>query len=251
MNDDSLSSSAQTGPQCEECEGSGRIYGATHDGSRTCGECNGRGYMLHSMAPAAQLRRHGDIEPRRFADVRPDRHGWRWWRLFGSGCDLDGTPIIVSENGKRWTSQRNPVEEEESWSDWRPTDAIWRNRTVIPTNKHSDPISWESIASASSMCRNGDNNFVWEPNAGLCLSCYQIREAQQRAALAAPITQSQRIKSRTDNSTAVSSATAAALQSDIASAPALNRFTLLECDLAEDPAASIAAWERRAKRNKL
>lgn len=142
--DDTVSPAApaQTGPQCEECEGSGRIYGATHDGSRTCGECSGRGYMLPPTAPAAQPRRHGGIEPRRFADVRPDRHGWRWWRVWSSGLESSslGSRIEFNNSQFRWS--------DETWAPVPLSDLLldyWLDRTVIPTDEQGNPVSWERI----------------------------------------------------------------------------------------------------------
>ena len=146
----------QRGPQCEDCEGTGRVYGATHDGSRTCSECNGRGYALRPEAVAQpaqpqprptvqtqpaqpEVRRHGGIEPRRFADVRPDRHGWRWWRE----CTRSGSlsERFETRDGRcRWMSAHS-----EAWFDDRQNPGLYR-RTVIPTDEQGNPVFWESIA---------------------------------------------------------------------------------------------------------
>lgn len=80
-------------------------------------------------------------EPRRFADVRPDRHGWRWWRTSGSSAWGDNTRIEIHNNQFR-------VHLENLWRPWAqfalqhwlPTD-----RTVIPTDEQGNPVSWESI----------------------------------------------------------------------------------------------------------
>ncbi|TXH53968.1 MAG: hypothetical protein E6Q97_11885 [Desulfurellales bacterium] len=80
-------------------------------------------------------------EPRRFADVRPDRHGWRWWRTSGSSVWGDNTRIEIQNTQFR-------VHLENLWQPWAqfalqhwlPTD-----RTVIPTDEQGNPVSWDSI----------------------------------------------------------------------------------------------------------
>lgn len=87
---------------------------------------------------AAQPRRHGGIEPRRFADVRPDRHGWRWWRE----CTYSGSlsERFETQAGRcRWMSAHS-----EAWFDDRQNPGLYR-RTVIPTDEQGNPVSWDSI----------------------------------------------------------------------------------------------------------
>ena len=65
-------------------------------------------------------------EPRRFADVRPDRHGWRWW-LVRHALPLHQTWLRIDHN--------------------RPYD--WSTvETVIPTDEQGNPVSWGSIGPA-------------------------------------------------------------------------------------------------------
>lgn len=85
-----------------------------------------------------------NVEPRSFADVRPDKHGWRWWHIWGSGCgDSNGRGhrIEFNDNQFRWYTGG-------LWSDPQPYDPVWLTRTVIPTDKQGTPVSWESIGQA-------------------------------------------------------------------------------------------------------
>ena len=149
---DDTVSPAVAAQQCEDCEGTGRVYGATHDGSRTCGECNGRGYMLPPRAPVAQPRRHGGIEPRRFADVRPDRHGWRWWRVYGHL--EEGTRIENQRGWFRWHARQVT-----DWLEWgQITGGIWFDRTVIPTDEQGNPVSWEAAGFAAEAVRGAQES---------------------------------------------------------------------------------------------
>ena len=92
----------------------------------------------------ARLAAQTPPEPRRFADVRPDRHGWRWWRTSGSSVWGDNTRIEIHNNQFR-------VHLENLWrpwaqfmlQNWLPTD-----RTVIPTDEQGNPVSWDSIGPA-------------------------------------------------------------------------------------------------------
>lgn len=83
-------------------------------------------------------------EPRRFADVRPDRHGWRWWRLFGSGCGQGGT-LIEADRASGWRVKSNGM----YMFDWNVPNSSDADRTVIPTDEQGNPVSWESIAQAA------------------------------------------------------------------------------------------------------
>ena len=90
-------------------------------------------------------------EPRRFADVRPDRHGWRWWRLFGSDCGALGTLIEVSPvHG--WRVKDDPD------ADWHLrghyNSAVDGIRTVIPTDEQGNPVSWEAAGFAAEAMRS-------------------------------------------------------------------------------------------------
>ena len=75
--------------------------------------------------------------PRRFADVRPDRHGWRWWRIMG-GPDAG---II----GARFEAMNVGL--------WGHT-SIWSPRTVIPTDEQGNPVSWEAAGFAAEAMRS-------------------------------------------------------------------------------------------------
>lgn len=92
--------------------------------------------MLAAQAPP-QPRRHGGIEPRRFANVRPDRHGWRWWRC-------DGARLEFSENAV--FREFNPLENRwGGWNEW-PVNYWRETKFFIPTDEQGNPVSWESIA---------------------------------------------------------------------------------------------------------
>lgn len=79
-------------------------------------------------------------EPRRFADVRPDRRGWRWWRVYGHG--EEGTRIENQRGWFRWHARQVT-----DWLEWGflVDGGIWFDRTVIPTDEQGNPVSWESI----------------------------------------------------------------------------------------------------------
>ncbi len=79
-------------------------------------------------------------EPRSFADVRPDRHVHKRWRLFGDGCGDDGCLLEINSLGDRY---RTPPEHR--WWEWASLDSVWLRRTVIPTDEQGNPVSWESI----------------------------------------------------------------------------------------------------------
>ena len=79
-----------------------------------------------AIVPAATPETPTSPEPRRFADVRPDRHGWRWW-LVRHALPLHQTWLRIDHN--------------------RPYD--WSTvETVIPTDEQGNPVSWGSIGPA-------------------------------------------------------------------------------------------------------
>lgn len=75
--------------------------------------------------------------------MRPDRHGWRWWRAFGSGCSSTGN-VFTIQNGS-----------DLHWLDVGVTGEFalryWTDRTVIPTDEQGNPVSWESIGQGRSV----------------------------------------------------------------------------------------------------
>ena len=83
-------------------------------------------------------------EPRRFADVRPDRHGWRWWRVWSSGLGGLGSRVEFNNGQFRWSDETRPP---------LPLSDLllnyWLDHTVIPTDEQGNPVSWESIAQAA------------------------------------------------------------------------------------------------------
>ena len=80
-------------------------------------------------------------EPRRFADVRPDRHGWRWWRIFGSPDARSEVRVATSEFR------------------WGALD-YWLDRTVIPTDEQGNPVSWEVVGFAAEAVRGALSLFA-------------------------------------------------------------------------------------------
>jgi len=95
-----------------------------------------------AVAPLIQEPQRVNVEPRRFADVRPDRHRWRWWRLFGSDCGALGT-LIEANSVHGWRVKDDPD------ADWHLLghyiSAVDGIRTVIPTDEQGNPVSWESV----------------------------------------------------------------------------------------------------------
>ena len=81
-------------------------------------------------------------EPRSFADVRPDRHGWRWWRIIRAsgynGSNLEQSRFEVRDGTFRWSAN------DRNWT--AMLIQYWADRTVIPTDEQGNPVSWESIA---------------------------------------------------------------------------------------------------------
>lgn len=89
-------------------------------------------------------------EPCRFADVRPDRHGWRWWRIVG-GPDAWATAArfeAMNVGLWRWLAMADgavPTGSLIGGQSWARIDSIWNPRTIIPTDEQGNPVSWESI----------------------------------------------------------------------------------------------------------
>lgn len=81
--------------------------------------------------------------PRRFANVRPDRHGWRWWRVQGPG--IANTAQIECSNhlGEVERQFRFRGSGFEPWTTFILDR--WLDRTVIPTDEQGNPVSWDSI----------------------------------------------------------------------------------------------------------
>jgi hypothetical protein len=113
-------------------------------------------------------------EPRRFADVRPDRHTHKHWRLFGRGCG-SGVPLEVNAQGDRYRtrsqdSSGRALGQPTGWLDWLGIDHTWLTRTVIPTDEQGNPVSWESIGpTAQTVTVQASSGRVydveWAPNA--------------------------------------------------------------------------------------
>ena len=93
--------------------------------------------VQYTNMPAAQAQ----PEPRRFADVRPDRHGWRWWRVVHAPAQthLEQSRFEVRTNEFRWLNHASYT-----WTPWALH--AWPDRTVIPIDEQGNPVSWESIA---------------------------------------------------------------------------------------------------------
>lgn len=89
-------------------------------------------------------------EPRSFADVRPDRHGWRWWWLVDApgNTSINNSRFEVLGAQWRWLAMGGegvaPSGTLVQSNDWTHLD-IWSIRTVIPTDEQGNPVSWESI----------------------------------------------------------------------------------------------------------
>lgn len=100
--------------------------------------------VLDAPAPATNARILPMPEPRSFADVRPDRHGWRWWRVQGPG--IANTAQIECSN------HLGEVERQFRFrgSGFGPWTTFildrWLDRTVIPTDEQGNPVSWEAAA---------------------------------------------------------------------------------------------------------
>ncbi|TXH45459.1 MAG: hypothetical protein E6Q97_31570 [Desulfurellales bacterium] len=102
----------------------------------------------YANMPAAQAQ----PEPRRFADVRPDRHGWRWWRVYGHL--EEGTRIENQRGWFRWHARQVT-----DWLEWgQITGGIWFDRTVIPTDEQGNPVSWEAAGFAAEAVRGAQES---------------------------------------------------------------------------------------------
>lgn len=103
---------------CEGCgDGSQRGFGGT-----AAVIYSPTGNREDAVAPPIQAPQQVNVEPRRFADVRPDRHVWRWW-LVRHALPLHQTWLRIDHN--------------------RPYD--WSTvETVIPTDEQGNPVSWEA-----------------------------------------------------------------------------------------------------------
>jgi len=99
-------------------------------------------------------------EPRSFADVRPDRHGWRWWRVEHApgNAGIDNSRFEVSGTQWRWLAMGSegitPSGTLIQSNDWTHLD-IWSLRTVIPTDEQGNPVSWESIGQGRGIAQAG------------------------------------------------------------------------------------------------
>ena len=85
-------------------------------------------------------------EPRRFADVRPDRHGWRWWIIGAINSNdmlfsqAEADRRISVQNGQFYWLNRSHV-----FGTFGGL-SVWADRTVVPTDEQGNPVSWEAIA---------------------------------------------------------------------------------------------------------
>jgi hypothetical protein len=102
--------------------------------------------VLDAEAARVQAPAAAQPEPRRFADVWPDRHGWRWWRIVGApDAGIIGARFEAMREQWRWLAMSDGA---------APTGNAWNERaafsmvarTVIPTDEQGNPVSWESIA---------------------------------------------------------------------------------------------------------
>lgn len=85
-------------------------------------------------------------QPRRFADVRPDRHGWRWWR------DLTTGDCFTIRDGVY-------VRRFDVIDPWLVLDlSAWLDRTVIPTDEQGNPVSWEAAGFAAEAVREAQES---------------------------------------------------------------------------------------------
>ena len=78
-------------------------------------------------------------EPRRFADVRPDRHGWRWWRQTGRDSTDLGQRFETLDGRCRWRSAHA-----DAWFVPDTANPEMLRYTVIPTDEQGNPVSWEA-----------------------------------------------------------------------------------------------------------
>jgi hypothetical protein len=105
--------------------------------------------VLDAEAARVQAPAAAQPEPRRFADVWPDRHGWRWWRIVGApDAGIIGARFEAMRERWRWLAMSDGAAPtgnligSHSWTH----SGVWDARTVIPTDEQGNPVSWESIA---------------------------------------------------------------------------------------------------------
>ena len=100
-------------------------------------------------------------EPRSFADVRPDRHGWRWWQA--QPAPRNDALHNVSEVHRRIYVQDGAYR----WVHWTDTGLHsflpenWLDRTVIPTDEQGNPVSWDSIGQPAGAQPQGFRADLW------------------------------------------------------------------------------------------
>ena len=87
-------------------------------------------------------------EPRRFADVRPDRHGWRWWRQTGRDSTDLGQRFETRGGRCRWRSAHA-----DAWFVPDTANPQMLGYTVIPTDEQGNPVSWEAAGFAAEAVR--------------------------------------------------------------------------------------------------
>jgi hypothetical protein len=109
-----------------------------------------RRLQMEARLQSGPLAQPAQPEPRRFADVRPDRHAHKHWRIFGDGCGTGGTAIIVSDNGTHWDAL---AVDNRTWSEWDTSSQLWLTRTIIPTDEQGNPVSWEAAGFAAGAVR--------------------------------------------------------------------------------------------------
>lgn len=108
-----------------------------------------------TQAPTVTSERRVNVEPRRFADVRPDRHGWRWWQIVGApDAGIVGARFEAMSVGLWcWLAMADgavPTGSLTRGQAWARIDSIWNPRTVIPTDEQGNPVSWDSIGQGRS-----------------------------------------------------------------------------------------------------
>jgi hypothetical protein len=94
---------------------------------------------MRGQAPAPAVT-SAQPEPRRFSDVRPDRHGWRWWRQTGRDSTDLGQRFETQDGRCRWRSAHA-----EAWFAPDTANPQMLRYTVIPTDEQGNPVSWDSI----------------------------------------------------------------------------------------------------------
>lgn len=105
---------------------------------------------MRGQAPTVTPVQSAQPEPRRFADVRPDRHVWRWWRVCNDS--LAGSRFDSLNGDWRWLSSPgfDPTGHLADYSPWvRANLELWASRTVIPTDEQGNPVSWGAAGFAA------------------------------------------------------------------------------------------------------